>query len=152
MTHENSDDLIRDVLTRAKTFVCVGASANPARPSHYVSLYLMQKGYRVIPVNPGLAGQTLFGEVVQPDLASIDEPVDVIDIFRRSEAVPDVVDAALSMRDPPGAIWTQIGVSHAGAAEKARAAGLDVIQNRCPKVEYPRLIESARSGSARPGV
>lgn len=145
-----SDDHLRDILTRVNTIACVGASPNPVRPSHYVSRYLGEKGYRVYPVNPGLAGQTLLGETVVSDLADLataSPPVDMVDIFRRSEHVPAIVETAIA-QFAPGVIWMQIGVEHAEAAQRAEAAGWTVIQNRCPKVEYHRLFgERRKQGS-----
>lgn len=138
MTH--SDDFLRDVLGRVKTIACIGASPNPARPSHYVSQYLRQKGYRVIPVNPGHGGKHLFGEVVVPDIASLPDGVDMIDVFRRSDAVAEVVGAAIERFPDLDVLWTQIGVRDDAAAARAEAAGVTVIQDRCPKIEYARLI------------
>lgn len=133
------DATLRRIFDEARVFACVGASANPARPSHYVSQFLVDRGYRVIPVNPGLAGQTLFGETVRADLAAIDEAVDVIDVFRQSEALPGLVEEALAMVPRPAVLWTQLGVIHPGAARRAHDAGMTVVENRCPKIEYPRL-------------
>jgi predicted CoA-binding protein len=101
MTETPSDDLLRRILREVKSFACVGVSPNPVRPSHYVARYLKLKGYRVIPVNPGQAGKTLFGETVRADLSEVTGGVDVIDIFRRPEAVPEIVEAALAMRPGP---------------------------------------------------
>ncbi len=151
MTENPSDDLLRRVLRQAKSFACVGVSPNPIRPSHYVARYLKLKGYRVIPVNPMHAGDSLFGETVVGDLAHVAQ-ADVIDIFRRPEAVPDIVDAALAMAARPSVIWMQIGVTHAEAAAKAEAAGLTVIQNRCPKIEYQRLFGELRMGGFATGI
>ncbi|MBF9034464.1 CoA-binding protein [Rhodobacterales bacterium HKCCE2091] len=149
MAGEYPDEMLRTLLREVKSFAVVGVSANPVRPSHYVARYLGLKGYRVIPVNPGLAGQTLFGETVVGSVADLEGPVDVIDIFRRPEAVPDIVDAALALDPLPKVIWMQIGVRHAGAAARARAAGLTVIEDRCPKMEYQRLFgELAKAGFA----
>ena len=133
------DDLIRDVLSRVRTIAVVGFSANPARPSHSVARYLQNRGYRVIPVNPGLAGQTWLGEKVHASLAEISGPVDMVDVFRRSEAVAGVTDEALALSHPPLAIWTQLGVRDDEAAERARQRGVRVVQNRCPAIEIPRL-------------
>lgn len=133
---------IKEILTEAKVIAVVGISANPARPSYGVAEFLQAKGYRIIPVNPGLAGQELLGEVVYADLASIpaDVPVDMVDIFRRSEAVPEVVEEALAHLPALRVIWMQLGVMHEGAAEVARARGVKVVMDRCPKIDYPRLI------------
>ena len=154
MTDTPSDALLRRILTTAKVFACVGVSPNPVRPSHYVARYLRLKGFRVIPVNPGHAGQSLFGEVVRADLPDIPAgtPVDVIDIFRRPDAVPAIVEAALAMDPRPSVIWMQIGVTHAAAATRAEAHGLTVIQNRCPKIEYQRLFGELRMGGFATGV
>ena len=154
MTTEPSDELLRRVLTEAKTFACVGVSMNEVRPSYYVTRYLRLKGFRVIPVNPGHAGQMLFGEEVRADLTSIPEgtEVDVVDIFRRPEAVPAIVDEALERFPKLPVIWMQIGVTHAEAAAKAEARGVTVIQNRCPKIEYQRLFGELRMGGFATGI
>jgi len=152
MTKTPSDSLLREILKRSKVFACVGVSPNPVRPSHYVGRYLTLKGYRVIPVNPGQAGKTLWGVEVQARLSEITEPVDVIDIFRRPEAVPELVEEALAMEPRPSVIWMQIGVSHAEAAARAEAEGLTVIQNRCPKIEYQRLFGELRMGGFNTGI
>jgi predicted CoA-binding protein len=152
MTETPSDDLLRDVLRRSKVFACIGVSPNPVRPSHYVGRYLTLKGYRVIPVNPGQAGNALWGVEVKAALSDVTERVDVVDIFRRPEAVPDIVDEALAMDPLPSVIWMQIGVTHAEAAAKAEAAGLTVIQNRCPKIEYQRLFGELRMGGFATGI
>jgi uncharacterized protein len=152
MTTTPSDDLLRRILREAKSFACVGVSPNPVRPSHYVARYLKLKGYRVVPVNPGHAGETLFGERVVADLAGIEGGVDVIDIFRRPEAVPGIVEQALAMEPRPKVIWMQIGVTHAEAAAHAEAEGLTVIQDRCPKIEYQRLFGELRMGGFATGI
>lgn len=141
-----SDDLLRDILRNTRTIALVGFSANPARPSHDVARYLQGAGYRVIPVNPGLAGQIHLGEQVRGDLAQIPEAVDMVDIFRRSEAVPGIVEAALAHWPQPPVIWMQIGVRHAEAGARAQARGAVVIQNRCTKADHARLI--GRAGTA----
>ncbi|MCI5095279.1 MAG: CoA-binding protein [Rhodobacteraceae bacterium] len=147
-----SDAHLKDVLTRTKTVAVVGVSMNPVRPSYYVARYLGLKGYKVIPVNPGHAGKTLFGQTVRADLADIGEPVDMVDIFRRSEAVPPIVDAALEAFPKLGTIWMQIGVQHAEAAARAEARGVTVIQDRCPKIEYQRLFGELRMGGFATGI
>ena len=149
-----SDDLLKDVLKRSRVIACIGVSMNPVRPSYFVARYLGLKGYRVIPVNPGHAGQTLFGEVIMPDLAAIpaEANVDFVDVFRRSDAVPQIVDEALAHLPALRTIWMQIGVEHAEAAAKAEAAGVTVIQNRCPKIEYQRLFGELRMGGFNTGV
>jgi predicted CoA-binding protein len=135
----STDDLIREVLSRVRTIAVVGFSANPGRPSHGVARYLATKGYRVIPVNPGLAGQEFLGQRVAASLAEIREPVDLVDVFRRSEEVAGVTDQALALSPLPFAIWTQLGVRDDEAAARAEVAGVRVIQNRCPAIEIPRL-------------
>ncbi|ALG89800.1 MULTISPECIES: CoA-binding protein [Actibacterium] len=137
-----SDVILKDVLTRTRVVAVVGMSPNPARPSHYVAQFLQSKGMHVIPVNPVHAGKKLLGEAIYPDLASIPPriPVDMVDIFRRSEFVPSIVEQALAHLPALRTIWMQLGVHHAAAAARAEAAGIAVIQNRCPKIEYPRLI------------
>ncbi len=142
MTSE--DDLIREILSRVRTIAVLGFSANPLRPSHGVARYLVTKGYRVIPVNPGLAGQEFLGEKAHGSLAEIREPIDMVDIFRRSEEVAGVTDQALALSQRPFALWTQLGVRDDDAAERARAAGIRVVQDRCPAIEIPRLGLTAK--------
>jgi len=134
---EYSDAKIRGILQRVRTIAMVGASANPARPSFGVMRYLQGKGYRVIPVNPGLAGRDLQGERVYAALRDIPGPVDMVDIFRATDAVPGIVEEAIAI----GAkvVWMQLGVRHDAAAARAEAAGLEVIMNRCPAIEIERL-------------
>ncbi len=134
-----SDATIRDILDRVKTVALVGASAKSVRPSYFVLKYLLAKGYRVIPVNPGLAGQELLGQRCYADLPSIPEPIDMVDIFRGADAVPGIVDEALALDPKPKVIWMQLGIRHEEAAAKAEAAGLAVVMDRCPKIEYARL-------------
>jgi uncharacterized protein len=133
------DTLIRSILTTVKTIAIVGASDNPARPSYLVYKYLRERGFRVIPVNPGKAGLDFLGERFVARLADIREPVDMVDIFRASDAAPDVVDEALAMSPRPKVIWMQLSVRHDGAAAAAEAEGMTVIMNRCPKIEFGRL-------------
>lgn len=136
---QTDDALIRDILTRTRTIALVGYSANPARPSHGVARFLRSRGYRVIPVNPGLAGQEHLGEKVRASLTGIGEAVDLVDVFRRSEELAGLVDEVLAMEPRPLALWTQLGVRDDAAAARARAAGLLVVQDRCPAIEIPRL-------------
>ena len=133
----NIDDEIRRILTSVKTIAVVGFSANPGRPSNEVALFLQSKGFKVIPVNPGLAGQTQIGETVYAKLADIPEPIDMVDVFRASDAVAGVMDEAIAVKAK--VVWTQLGVVDEDAAEKGRAAGLTVVMNRCPAIEMPRL-------------
>ena len=151
---EYSDALLRDILTTTRVIAVVGVSPNPVRPSYYVARYLGLKGFTVIPVNPGHAGQDILGQRVYADLASIPKEahVDMVDIFRRSEAVPGIVEEALAELPDLKTIWMQIGVSHADAAAMAEARGIRVIQNRCPKIEYHRLFGELRMGGFATGV
>ncbi|MCW1919876.1 CoA-binding protein [Rhodobacter sp. KR11] len=133
------DSLIRRILTTAKVVAVVGWSPKPDRPSHRVAAFLASR-YRVIPVNPGAAGQvTAWGETVRASLSDITEPVDIVDIFRNAEDAGGVVDEALAHLPGRPAIWMQLGVINAPAAERARARGLDVVMDRCPAIEIPRL-------------
>ncbi|WP_202948653.1 CoA-binding protein [Oceaniovalibus guishaninsula] len=134
------DDTVRQVLRECRTVVCLGASLNPARPSHYVSGFLIARGYDVWPVNPVHEGRIWHGRPVLPDLASVPVPVDMVDVFRRSEHVPDIVEDALAHLPGLKAIWLQLGIRHDAAANRARQAGLIVVQDRCPKIEWPRLM------------
>jgi hypothetical protein len=147
-----SDAQLKTVLEEVKTIAVVGVSTNPVRPSYFVARYLGLKGYRVLPINPGHAGKMLFGQTIQASLSDIREPVHMVDIFRRSEAVPAIVDEALEVCDGLKAIWMQIGVEHAEAAAKAEAQGISVIQNRCPKIEYQRLFGELRMGGFATGI
>ncbi|WP_170400423.1 CoA-binding protein [Ruegeria arenilitoris] len=147
-----SDDFLKDILQRTKVIAVVGVSMNPVRPSYYVARYLSLKGFTVIPVNPGHAGAELFGQTVRASLSEISEPVDMVDIFRRSEAVPPIVDEALAAFPNLRTVWMQIGVEHPDAAAKAQARGVDVVMNRCPKIEYQRLFGELRMGGFATGV
>ncbi len=135
-----SDAELTKILTEARVIALVGWSAKLDRPSNGVARYLKARGYRVIPVNPGLAGQESgLGEIVRASLADIDEPVDIIDIFRRSEDVGPVVEEALRAFPALKVIWMQLGVENDEAAALARARGVQVVINRCPAIEIPRL-------------
>ncbi|TXN24957.1 CoA-binding protein [Methylobacterium sp. WL19] len=133
------DALIRRLLTETKTIALVGASANPARPSWIVLKYLLSRGYDVIPVNPGLAGQMLLGKPVAARLADLPGPVDMVEIFRNSDAAGGLVDEALALPVRPKIVWMQLGVRDDAAAARAEAAGVTVVMNRCPKIEYGRI-------------
>jgi O-acetylhomoserine (thiol)-lyase len=141
-----SDAKIRAILERVKTISLVGASANWNRPSYFVMKYLQGKGYRVIPVNPGIAGKPLLGEMAYASLRDIPDKVDMVDVFRNSDEAPGVVEDAIAI----GAkvVWMQLGVRHDAAAKAAEAAGLEVIMNRCPKIEFGRLGGGAASTAA----
>ncbi len=133
-----TDDIIHDALGRRRTIAVVGFSANPARPSHGVARFLRSVGHRVIPVNPGLAGQSFLGETVRASLPEAAD-ADFVDVFRRSEEVAGVVEAALAHLPRLAVIWTQLGVRDDAAAAVARARGVVVVQDRCPAIEIPRL-------------
>ena len=135
----SDDATIRDVLGRVKTIAVVGWSPKPDRASHGVAAFLKRRGYRVIPVNPGQAGETALGETVRASLAEIDTPVDMVDIFRRSEEAGAVVDEALRVLPGLVAVWMQLGVVDEAAAARAQAAGVAVVMDRCPAIEIPRL-------------
>lgn len=138
MNHDSYDDkYILDVLKDAKIVAMVGASANWNRPSFFAMKYMLQKGFRVIPVNPGIAGKEILGETVVASLDEIQEPIDMVDIFRNSEAAGAVTDDAIKA----GAkiVWMQLGVRNNEAAKRAEDAGLRVVMDRCPKIEFARL-------------
>lgn len=147
-----SDAHLKAVLKRAQDIALVGVSLNPVRPSYFVARYLGLKGFNVVPVNPAYAGKKLFGRTVLGSLSEITQPVDMVDVFRRSDAVPAIVDEALEHLDGLRTIWMQIGVSHPEAAARAEARGVTVIQNRCPKIEYQRLFGELRMGGFATGV
>jgi predicted CoA-binding protein len=134
-----TDADLRRILTGTRTIALLGASANPARPSHHVMEFLLAHGYRVHPVNPGLAGQSLLGQTVYAQLADIPGPVDMVDMFRASDSAPKVVEEMLALPARPKVLWMQLGVHHAEAAARAEAAGIEVVMNRCPAIELPRL-------------
>ena len=132
-----ADDDIADLLTNARTIALVGASDRPDRASYGVMRFLQEQGYRVIPVNPRITGEHVHGEYVWRELAQIGVPIDIIDIFRKSEEVGPIVDQAIAVG--ARAVWMQLGVEDAEAAAKAEAAGLKVVMNHCPKIEFARL-------------
>nr|WP_222857944.1 CoA-binding protein [Rhizobium cauense] len=123
-----------------KTIALTGASPNPARPSNGVMGYLLSRGYDVIPVNPGQAGKQIHGRTVYARLSDIPVPVDMVDVFRASEYLAGVVEDALAMSPPPKVIWAQLGVRDDAAAARAEVAGIKVVMDRCPAIEYPRLV------------
>ena len=149
-----TDTQLRQILTDIKVIAVVGLSANPVRASYFVGRYLSMRDKRVIGVNPGLAGQTLFGETVYGSLKDIpaDIPVDMVDIFRRSEHVPPIVDEAIASLPNLRTIWMQIGVQNPEARAQAEAAGLRVVENLCPKQEHQRLFGELRKGGFATGV
>jgi uncharacterized protein len=136
----NDDATLRDILRGTRVIAVVGWSPKSERPSHGVARFLHQRGYQVIPVNPGQAGAEALGTTVRASLSDITEPVDMVDIFRRSEEVPAVVDEALRVLPSLRTIWMQLGVESPGAAAIAVGRGLHVVQNRCPAIEIPRLF------------
>ena len=149
---EYTDAHLSAILKRTKVIACVGVSPNPVRPSYFVARYLSLKGYDVISVNPVAAGQKLFGRTVRARLSEVEEAVDMVDIFRRPEHVMPIVEEALNVFPKLRTIWMQIGIEHAEAAALAEARGIDVIQNRCPKIEYQRLFGELRMAGFNTGV
>jgi uncharacterized protein len=140
MDHDHyPDTYIRGILNTVKTIAMVGVSANTSRPSYFAFKYLLERGYRMIPVNPGLAGGELLGQKVYARLADIPEPIDMVDIFRASQYAPDIVKEALALSPRPQVIWMQLGIRNDQAARLAEDNGLKVVMNRCPKIEYGRL-------------
>lgn len=161
MTHQSyTDAYIASILSDARVFAMVGASANTSRPSYFAMKYLLQKGYTVHPINPGLAGKDILGQAVYGELSDVPAPVDVVDIFRNSDAAGEITDQAIALKDVLGisVVWMQLGVRNEAAADRAEAAGLKVVMNRCPKIEYGRLsgeigwagVNSRVISSARP--
>ena len=157
MNHDSySDAYIRDILSRYRSIAMVGASANTSRPSYFAMKYLKEKGFRVIPINPGQAGKEILGERVYASLEDIGEKVDIVDIFRSSEAALEVTRDAI--KHGAKVVWMQLGVRNDEAAKLAEKAGLQVVMNRCPKIEYGRLsgelgwagVNSRRISARRP--
>ncbi|MRG55653.1 CoA-binding protein [Phyllobacterium sp. SYP-B3895] len=140
MDHNHySDSFIRRILTSVKTIALVGASPNESRPSNTVMQFLLAKGYKVFPVNPGHKGKQIHGQTVYARLADIPEPFDMVDVFRNSAALPALVDEVLALKQRPRIFWAQVGVRDEGAARKAETAGLTVVMDRCPAIEYALL-------------
>jgi len=140
MNHdEYSDSYIRGILNTVKTIAMVGISPKDNRPSYFAFKYLLERGYHMIPVNPGQAGKDILGQKVYAKLADIPEPVDMVDIFRSSQFALPVVEEALTLKPLPSVIWMQLTVRNDAAAALAESAGLKVVMNRCPKIEYGRL-------------
>lgn len=140
MNHDQyPDDYLRQILRDTKVIALTGASPNPDRPSYRVMGFLLSRGYRVIPVNPGQAGKQIHGQTVYATLADIPEPVDMVDVFRASDALPGVVEEATALSPRPKVVWSQLGVRDDAAAAAAEAAGMKVVMNHCPAIEIPRL-------------
>ena len=140
MDHDHYDDgYIRGILNTVKTIAMVGVSANTSRPSYFAFKYLLERGYRMIPVNPALAGQDLLGRKAYAKLSDVPEPIDMVDIFRAARYAVEIVGEALALTPRPQVIWMQLGVRSDEAAKLAEEAGLKVVMNRCPKIEYGRL-------------
>jgi uncharacterized protein len=140
MNHDAYPDAyIRRILGSVRTIAMVGASPKNIRPSYFAMKYLLDKDFRVIPVNPGQAGKEILGQRVYGQLSEIPERIDMVDIFRTSNTAGKIVDEALALSPPPKVIWMQLGVRNDEAAARAEAAGVDVVMNKCPKIEYGRL-------------
>jgi hypothetical protein len=140
MDHDSySDAYIRGILNTVKTIAMVGISPKDNRPSYFAFKYLLERGYHMVPVNPGQAGGDILGQKVYAKLADIPEPVDMVDIFRAAQHAPGIVKEALALKPRPRVIWMQLGVRSDEAAKLAEDAGLKVVMNRCPKIEYGRL-------------
>jgi len=151
-TYSNADTL--RILRSVKTIAMVGASAKWQRPSYFVMKYMQAKGYRVIPVNPGLAGQEILGETVYGSLADVPGPYEMVDVFRNSEAALGVTQEAVGLAEEKGieVVWMQLGVVNDEAAALARGAGLEVVMDRCPKIEFGRLNAELSWGGFDSGV
>ncbi len=140
MNHDSyPDTYIRGILNAVKSTAMVGASAKQNRPSYFAFKYLLERGYNMIPVNPGHAGQSLLGRPFYERLADVPEPIDMVDIFRASRHALAIVEEALALKPRPQVIWMQLGVRNDEAAALAEASGMKVVMNRCPKIEYGRL-------------
>lgn len=140
MNHDNyPNDYLRGILQSVKTIALVGASQNPARPSWIVTKYLLERDYKVIPINPGLAGGELLGQKVYGSLSDVPEPIDMVEIFRNSEAAGPITAEALDLAPLPKVIWMQLSVRNNEAAALAEAKGIKVVMDRCPKIEFGRF-------------
>lgn len=139
MPDPRSTSDVRDILTQARTIAVVGAHPEATRAAHYVPAYLHDQGYRVLPVHPAFVGQTMFGQPVVATLAELDEPVDIVDVFRRSDAIPGHLDDILAMTPPPRVVWLQQGIRHDATAATLRAAGITVVQDRCTLADHRAL-------------
>ena len=144
-----SDETVREILTTVRTIAVVGASPNPARPSNEVLGYLVAKGFKTYPVNPWHAGGLIRGRPTYARLADVPALIDMVDVFRNSAAAVGAVDDALNLDPLPAVIWMQLGVVNEEAAERARARGVTVVMNRCPKIEFRRLFDRPRAVSGQ---
>ncbi|WP_063305455.1 CoA-binding protein [Pseudovibrio sp. W64] len=146
MNHDHySDDYIQDILKSTKTIALVGASNKPERASFRVLGYLLEQGYTIYPINPGQAGTEIAGAKVYASLTDLPEPVDMVDVFRNSEAAAGVIDEVIALPTLPKAIWLQLGVRNDDAAARAEDKGIKVVMDRCPKIEIPRLASITAS-------
>jgi predicted CoA-binding protein len=153
MNHDSYDtSYISGILNKVKTVAIVGASANDVRPSFFVTKYLIDKGYAVFPVNPGHAGREILGRMTYARLAGIPEPIDMVDIFRASNAVPGIVEEVLALDPLPKVVWMQLGVRDDISAKRLETAGIEVVMNRCPKIEYARLAGEIGWNGVNSGV
>jgi len=140
MAHDHYDDsTIRGILNTVKTIAMVGASAKDNRPSYFAFKYLLERGYNMIPINPGLGGKELLGRKIYARLADVPEPIDMVDIFRAAKYAVPIVEEALTLNPRPRVIWMQLGIRNDEAAALAEQNGMKVVMNRCPKIEYGRL-------------
>lgn len=141
MNHDSYDPgLISDILKNTRRIAMVGASPNPSRPSNGVLRFLLDKGYDVVPINPGHAGKQIHGQTVVASLADVEGPVDMVDVFRAADQLSSTIDEVLAMPNRPKVVWGQLSVRDDAAARKAEEAGITVIMDRCPAIEYPRLV------------
>lgn len=152
MNETYSDAFLRDILKRTQRIAIVGMSTNEIRPSYYVGRYLALKGYEIVPINPGQAGKRVFDREVLASLEDVEGDVDMVDLFRRSEHVLPLVETALDRFPNLQTVWMQIGVWHEEAAKMARARGVDVVMNRCPKIEYQRIFGELRMAGFNTGI
>jgi predicted CoA-binding protein len=153
MNHDSYDNTtIAGILNSVKSVAIVGASANSVRPSFFVAKYMIDKGYTIFPVNPGQAGKEILGRMTYARLTDIPDPIDMVDVFRASDAVPSILDEVLTLDPLPKVIWMQLGVVHPESAERAEAAGMKVVMNRCPKIEYARLAGEIGWNGVNSGV
>jgi uncharacterized protein len=141
MNHDRyQDDYLARILKDTRTIALLGASPKPERPSYGVMRFLLGRGYSVFPVNPGQAGKEILGQRTYASLAEVPQPVDMVDVFRAPEYLDGIVDEAIGLETRPKVIWSQLGVRDDKAAAKAQAAGIEMVMNRCPAIEYPRLV------------